>query len=161
MVTAVTTRAACTMNHGSMPTNNRHLDHPANTRQVDLPMRDPSQERDVMKLFVRFNEALDEGLSKSIFDHIRNYLMCSFLLAIGIAESNQKIGMFFDLFVMRYSGGALICLAGVLFLLNLLDGIRSISKHKIGMAYTAIFILVYVITSVGVIELASSFRLSM
>ena len=42
-----------------------------------------------MKLFKRFNDALDEGLSKSIFDHVRNYLMCSFLLAIGIAEAKQ------------------------------------------------------------------------
>lgn len=114
-----------------------------------------------MKLFKRFNDALDEGLSKSIFDHVRNYLMCSFLLAIGIAEAKQQVSTFFGLFVMNYSGVALIGLAGLLFLLNLLDGIRSISKHKIGLVYTAVFVLVYVITSMGVIELASSFRLSM
>lgn len=114
-----------------------------------------------MKLYMRFNAALDDGLSKSIFDHVRNYLMCSFLLAIGIAEVRQQGSFFFDLFAMDYSGVALIGLAGLLFLLNLLDGIRSISKHKIGLAYTVVFVLVYAITSIGVIELASSFRLSM
>ena len=114
-----------------------------------------------MKLFVRFNTALDEGLSKSIFDHIRNYLMCSFLLAIGIAEAKQQTSLFFGLFVMHYSGVALIGLASVLFFLNLLDGIRSISKHKINWIYAVVFVLIYAITSIGVIELASSFRLSM
>jgi len=114
-----------------------------------------------MKLFERFNAALDAGLSKSIFDHVRNYLMCSFLLAIGIAEAKQKTSQFFDIFVMHYSGVALIGLASVLFLLNLLDGIRSISKHDVGQVYTVVFVLMYTITSIGVIELASSFRLSM
>ena len=114
-----------------------------------------------MKFFMRFNAALDAGLSKSIFDHVRNYLMCSFLLAIGIAEAKQQTSLFFDLFVMHYSGVALIGLAGVLFLLNLLDGIRSISKNDIGLVYTVVFVVVYVTTSIGVIELASSFRLSM
>ena len=114
-----------------------------------------------MKLFARFNSALDQGLSKAVFDHIRNYLICSFLLAIGLAEARQQSDLFFGLFVVQYSGVALIGFSGLLFLLNLFDGIRSISKHRISLAYTMLFVLVYAITSVGIIELASSFRLSL
>jgi hypothetical protein len=114
-----------------------------------------------MKLFARFNSVLDQGLSKAVFDHIRNYLICSFLLAIGIAEARQQSDLFFGLFVVQYSGVALIGFSGLLFLLNLLDGIRSISKHRFSLAYTMLFVLVYAITSVGIIELASSFRLSL
>jgi hypothetical protein len=114
-----------------------------------------------MKMLARFNAALDEGMSKSVFDHVRNYLICSFLLAIGIAEARQQSGTFFGLFVIHYSGVALIALSGLLFLLNLFDGIRSISKHRIGMVYTVLFVLVYAMLSVGVIELAAGFRLTM
>ena len=87
--------------------------------------------------------------------------MCSFLLAIGIAEARQQTNLFFNLFALHYSGIALISLATMLFLLNLADGIRVISKQKIGFVYTIIFVLVYAIISIGVIELASSFRLSL
>jgi hypothetical protein len=114
-----------------------------------------------MKPLVRFNAALDDGLSKSVFDHLRNYLMCSFLLAIGIAETRQQTGLFFGVFMIQYLGMALIGLSCVLFLLNFLDGIRSISKHTFRPVYTVIFIVVYAVTSIGVIELASSFRLSL
>ena len=114
-----------------------------------------------MTLFSRFNTNLDQGLSKAVFDHVRNYLICSFLFAIGIAEARQQSGLFFGLFVVHYSGVALIVLSGLLFLLNFFDGIRSISKHRFGVAFKVLFILLYAITSVGIIELASSFRLAM
>ena len=38
----------------------------------------------------RLNAALDKGFVKSVFDHIRNYLMCAFLLTIGTSQFNQK-----------------------------------------------------------------------
>ena len=114
-----------------------------------------------MKLITRFNATLDQGLSKAVFDHIRNYLICSFLLAIGIAEARQQSDLFFGLFVVQYSGVALIGLSGLLFLLNFFDGIRSISKHRFGLVFTVLFVLVYAIMSVGIIELASSFRLAL
>ncbi len=114
-----------------------------------------------MKHFRRFNIALDKGLSKSIFDHVRNYMMCSLLLAIGVTNLTNDTQVLFDLIPTFYSGVGLIVLSSILFCLNLYDGIREISKTKYHAIYTAGLIIVYVAMSIGVIELASSFRASL
>jgi len=114
-----------------------------------------------MESLKRFNAALDRGLSKSVFDHVRNYMMCSLLLAIGVRGFNQDADLVFDLVPNTFSGISLVGLSCILFCLNLYDGIREISKSR----YHSIFILglvvIYVAMSVVVIELASSFRASL
>lgn len=106
----------------------------------------------------KFNNLLDQGLSKSIFDHLRNYLMCSFLLAIGVSEFKQETGLFFDVVSSIYAGATIIALSCVLFCLNLYDGIRNISQYKYHAIYTFGLVVAYVIMSIGVIEIAASFR---
>jgi len=113
-----------------------------------------------MNKIKRFNIALDKGLSKSVFDHVRNYMLCSLLLAIGITAYKQKSLLLFDLVPTSYSGISIIMLSCVLFCLNLYDGIREISKSKYHTIYTWGLIFLYISMSVGVIELASSFRTS-
>lgn len=39
-----------------------------------------------MKAIERINDALDSGATKQIFDHVRNYLIGAFILAIGTTE---------------------------------------------------------------------------
>jgi len=114
-----------------------------------------------MKQIVRFNAALDRGLSKSIFDHVRNYMMCSLLLAIGFTEFEGESELLFDLVPANYSSISLVALSCILFSLNLYDGIREISKSQYHTIYTIGLVLIYVAMSVVVIELASSFRASL
>ena len=113
-----------------------------------------------MNFFRRLNLSLDKGLSKSVFDHVRNYMMCSLLLAIGVTAYKQDSGLIFDLIPVSYSGLSIIVLSVVLFCFNLYDGIREISRNNHHSIYTVGLILLYIIMSVGVIELASSFRAS-
>jgi hypothetical protein len=111
-----------------------------------------------MKYLKQLNTALENGLSKMIFDHVRNYLMCSLLLAIGITELKQPTSLFFGLVPGLYSGTGVIGLSCMLFCLNLYDGIRKISQSKYHLVFTLGLIALYVFISLRVIELAWDFR---
>ena len=114
-----------------------------------------------MKNIKRFNAALDKGLSKAVFDHVRNYMMCSLLLAIGLTWSNEGAELLFDIIPTTYSAVSLVALSCILYCLNLYDGIREISKTKYHTIFTLGLVTVYIAMSVVVIELASSFRASL
>jgi len=114
-----------------------------------------------MNKIKKFNAALDKGLSKSVFDHVRNYMMCSLLLAIGVTEFEENSNLLFGLVPNNYSAICLVGLSCILFSLNLYDGIREISKSRYHSMYTFGLVMLYVAMSVVVIELASSFRASL
>jgi hypothetical protein len=50
-----------------------------------------------MKAIERLNDALDNGASKQIFDHVRNFLMGAFILATGTTEFRQQGNQFFEI----------------------------------------------------------------
>lgn len=106
----------------------------------------------------RFNRALDRGLSKSVFDHVRNYMMCALLLAIAVRGFDDQSDLLFDLIPNNYSAISLVLLAIILFSLNLYDGIREISKTGHHPMLIVGLVFVYMAMAVVVIELASSFR---
>ena len=109
----------------------------------------------------RINAALDSGLAKAIFDHVRNYMMCSLLLAIGLTSTGDNTEILLDVIPVSYSGLCLVTLSFILYCLNLYDGIREISKTKYHTIFTVGIIIIYIAMSVVVIELASSFRASL
>jgi len=111
-----------------------------------------------MKILNKFNTSLEDGLSKAIFDHVRNYLMCAFLLAIGMAEFKQHTSLFFGLIPSSYSGKGVIGFSCALIGLNLYDGIRKISTSKYHLILTIGLISLYIFLSIRVIEMAWSFR---
>ena len=111
-----------------------------------------------MKSIKFFNSALDRGLTKQIFDHIRNYMICAFVLAIGTTELRQQESEFFDLIPANYAGWGVVSLAVTLICINLYDGIRRISRSKYHSALTIALILLYLFMSVRVVELAWDFR---
>lgn len=113
-----------------------------------------------MKYFKRFNTAMEDGLSKSVFEHLRNYLMCSLLLVVGLAEWERHTNLFFGLIPSNYSGAGIVGVSCILICLNLYDGIRKISKSKYHSLLILLLIIIYVLLSVRVIELAWSFRAS-
>ena len=114
-----------------------------------------------MGIIRRFNAALDRGLSKSVFDHVRNYMMCSLLLAIAVRGFDEQTDLLFDLIPNTYSGISLVALSIVLFCLNLYDGIREISKSGHHPFFIIGLVVLYVAMTIVVIELASSFRASL
>ena len=106
----------------------------------------------------RLDIALDNGLSKRIFDHIRNYLICSFLLAIGVVAYERQTGLVLGYFVVRYAGAGIIFLSVLLFCLNLYDGMRQIASLKYGRSLMVLLTILYLFVALRVIELAANFR---
>ena len=106
----------------------------------------------------RFNQALDNGLSKIVFDHIRNLLMCAFLLAIGTHELRSESTFLFTAVRVQWSGIGVIILASLFILLNLYDGIRRLSSSRYHRAFIAILVLLYLFLSLRVVEIAWTFR---
>ena len=111
-----------------------------------------------MNLFKQLGSALDRGVSKQIFDHVRNFMIGAFILAIGTTEFRQQENQFFDFIPPGYAGLGVIGFAGVLILLNLYDGIRRISKSKYHLSLTLGLVLLYLFLSVRVVEMAWDFR---
>jgi hypothetical protein len=111
-----------------------------------------------MKAINRLNSALDRGAIKQIFDHVRNYMICAFVLALGTTELRQQESQFFDLIPPGYAGTGVIFVAGVLICFNLYDGIRRISRSRYHFSLTIGLVLLYLFLSVRVIETAWDFR---
>ena len=116
-----------------------------------------------MKRLDRLNAALSDDLIKEIFDQVKNYLICAFLFAIGVVAFREKTGFFFGQITPdsnAYSGIGIIALSFFLFCLNLFYGVRKISRYRYGSIYSAVLVLLYIIISVRVIELAWNFRMT-
>lgn len=111
-----------------------------------------------MKRLEAFNKALDDGLTKAIFDHLRNYLMCTFLLAIGSYALKQHSGMFLGTVPLKTTGVGIIALSVTLILLNLYDGILKLSRKQYPKFFTYLLVILYIFVSLRIIEMAWDFR---
>jgi hypothetical protein len=114
-----------------------------------------------MKFIDRFNMALHMGLSKEIFDHLRNFFMCAMLLALGTMEIRYHASStFFGLIPGQYSGTGVVALAFILLALNFWDGIRKLSRHRYHVLFNLGLILTYIFISVRIVEMAWNYRIS-
>ena len=104
------------------------------------------------------NSALDRGAIKLVFDHVRNYMICAFILAVGTTELRQQEAQFFDLIPPGYAGLGVIAIALLLICINLYDGIRRISRSRYHVALISALIIVYLFLSIRVVEMAWDFR---
>ena len=111
-----------------------------------------------MKAIESINDALDSGASKQILDHVRNFMIGAFILAIGTSEFRQQDNQFFELIPPGYAGLGVIIFATILILFNLYDGIRRISKSKYHISLTLGLVVLYLFLSVRVVEMAWDFR---
>lgn len=106
----------------------------------------------------RFGAALDDGLTKTIFDHVRNFLMCAFLLALGTTEFRDHPDQIIAPAGGLYAGTAVILISCCLFALNLYDGIRRLSRFRWHRLLTVVLIATYAIVSLRLVEIAWHFR---
>ena len=111
-----------------------------------------------MNIVRRLNSALDQGVSKQVFDHVRNYMICALILAIGTTELREKEAQFFDLIPPGYSGLGVVALGVLLILFNLYDGIRRISRSPHHRLLIAALIVLYLFMTARIVEMAWDFR---
>lgn len=110
------------------------------------------------KAFDQFGAALDDGVTKTIFDHVRNFLMCAFLLTLGTTEFRGHPSQLIPLAGGHYTGIAVILISCCLFALNLYDGIRRLARFKWHRLLTLALIATYAIVSLRLVEIAWHFR---
>ena len=112
-----------------------------------------------MKLLNSLHSALDKDLTKAVFDHVRNYLMCAFLFAAGSYGIENQSELFLASFLGQTTGQVIIVSATLLALLNFYDGLYKFSKYKYHYSLSAVLIFIYIIISLRIIEITWGYRL--
>ena len=112
-----------------------------------------------MKLVKSFHSALDKGLTKAVFDHVKNYLVCAFLFAAGSFGLENQSEIFLASYLGRAPGILIISLATLFALLNFYDGLYKFSKYKYHYILSAVLIFFYIIFSLRIIEITWGYRL--
>jgi hypothetical protein len=113
-----------------------------------------------MKIACLINVFIDSGKMKALFEHVRNLVIFSLLLALGTNDLHQQKSNVLGMFPSNYLGIGVIALASILILLNLYDGIRKLSKLEHHTLLTFFLILLYTILTIRVVEVAWYYRLS-
>ena len=105
-------------------------------------------------------ELFEKGVTKAIFDNIRNFLYCSLFLAIGtqaIVTPSSTIGIT-EMGVVL-SGLILIVISLLLMVLNVLEGIHNLSKVGIHAYIYPFIILIYFLAAMRIVVFAWGYRL--
>lgn len=111
-----------------------------------------------MKLVEKINNKFERGFAKEIFDHIRNLLICTFILAIGTNQLQEKNEIIFSVSQGKYVGFAVIAISIILIIINTWDGIRVIFNTKLNFPMTCLLIFLYLIIVVKVLLVGWDFR---
>jgi len=111
-----------------------------------------------MNLFKRMNGALELRTTRPIFDHVRNYMIGAFVLAIGTTELRNANELYFGFVPGKFEGLGVIVIGVILICINLYDGIYRISKSRYHIGLTLILLLLYLFFSARVVEMAWNFR---
>ncbi len=109
----------------------------------------------MLKLLDKF---VGQDRTKPIFDHLRNLLMCTLLLAAGHFQLEHPVGMFAGSTLQRFMGYGVVGIALILIVLNLLDGMCQLNKLRHPTFLKLGLIVAYIIIAVRVVVVTSSFR---
>ena len=112
-----------------------------------------------MKFFEKINSAIDKGLTKAIFDHVRNYLMCAFLFAAGSYGMQNQSELFLSEYIGPSTGIALFILAGLLALLNFYDGVYKLTQLKYHNLISVLLFCIYILLSFRIVEITLGYRI--
>ena len=114
----------------------------------------------IMKITPLINSFIDSGKAKELFDHVKNLVIFSLLLALGTNDLHQHKSNISGIFPTKYLGIGVITLALFLIFLNLYDGIRKLSKLEHHKLLTFFLVLLYTILTIRIVEVAWYYRLS-
>ena len=106
----------------------------------------------------RLKEQLEAGMSKAVFDHVRNFLMCSLLFAAGFYSLRHPPRFVLASWLAEYAGWTIIVMAVLLMLLNLADGIARITSLKHKKTLIILLVLLYVFISLRFLTMVVGFR---
>ena len=111
-----------------------------------------------MDFITKLDRALDHGLSKAAFDHIRNYMLCSLLFSAGVHAYHHPEKIIFGSLYSNYVGWGIFFIAALLALLNFYDGARKLKVFHFNMFVNVTVLIVYIVISIRVVEIILEFR---
>jgi hypothetical protein len=99
---------------------------------------------------------------KWLFDHAKNFMTCAGLYAAGALASRNPVNSsdWLPAWLSQSAGWGVIGLAIALALLNLVDGVRHLSRVDHPRLLIALFITAYVLGSARVLTLVAAVRLA-
>jgi hypothetical protein len=111
-----------------------------------------------MSILPKFNNAIDEGVFKEIFTHIRNYVVCSLILAAGFYAVKNPRNLLFGTKADEVAGVVTLVFGFLLIFINLYDGIYKLSRHKRHFLLNIFLLVIYLFVSLRVFEIIWNFR---
>jgi hypothetical protein len=111
-----------------------------------------------MSIIAKFNNAIDKGIIKDIFLHIRNYAVSSMILAAGFYEIKHPRKLLLGAKADEVAGFITIVFGIILLLLNLYNGIYKLSKYKQNLLVHGFFLVAYIVITVRIFEIIWHFR---
>ena len=111
-----------------------------------------------MSIFAKINSAIDDGIINDIFIHVRNYVVCSLILAAGFYAIKNPRNLLLGTMADELAGVVTIVFGFLLILLNLYDGIYRLSKFKQSLLLNILLLVIYLIVTLRIFEIIWNFR---
>jgi hypothetical protein len=111
-----------------------------------------------MSIFAKINSAIDDGIINNIFVHVRNYVVCSLILAAGFYAIKNPRNLLFGTMADELAGAVTIVFGFLLILLNLYDGIYKLSKYKYSLLLNILLVAIYLLVTLRIFEIIWNFR---
>jgi len=101
----------------------------------------------------------DEGGLKDLFDHVRNLLMATLIIAAGSfvkrqAATIEPFGILYD----EFAGYMVLAIGAILGVLNALNGLHQLNKQHLHIGIRIVVIVLYVVGTVRLIQLVALLR---
>ena len=111
-----------------------------------------------MSILAKVNNAIDGGIINDIFIHVRNYVVCSLILAAGFYAIKNPRNILLGPKAYEVAGYITIVFGFLLILLNLYDGIYKLSKYKRHLLLNILLLAIYLFVTLRIFEIIWSFR---
>lgn len=107
---------------------------------------------------MKYRALLENDLATSVFDNVKNLLVCALLFAAGTNAVRGVHEVFLGFFAMKVTGWGLIGVSALLLLLNISDGLHKLAKLQYHIVFQFLLCLVYLVISIRLVEIVWDFR---
>ena len=111
-----------------------------------------------MSILAKVNTAIDDGIINNIFIHVRNYVVCSLILAAGFYAIKNPRNLLLGTKADEIAGVVTIVFGLLLILINLYDGIYKLSKYKRHFLLHILLLVIYLFVTLRIFEIIWNFR---
>ena len=111
-----------------------------------------------MSILAKVNKKINGGIINDIFIHVRNYVVCSLILAAGFYAIKNPRNILLGPKAYEVAGYITIVFGFLLILLNLYDGIYKLSKYNHHLLLNILLLVIYLFVTLRIFEIIWNFR---